>query len=145
MGWAHPDGAALRAAQVAEVGAVYGRPDSEPAGSEPSGADVTVFLVAYDGNKPLACGGLRLLPSGDAEVKRMYAVPAARGTGAATAVLRGLEDAARARGARTMRLETGDLLFAAQRFYLREGYSPIPAYGPYVGSDLSLCYARALC
>jgi hypothetical protein len=30
------------------------------------------------------------------------------------------------------------------RFYEREGYSRIPLFGPYVGSDLSVCYARDL-
>jgi hypothetical protein len=41
-------------------------------------------------------------------------------------------------------LETGDRMLAAQRFYRREGYDPIPLFGHYTGSDLSRCFGRVL-
>jgi GNAT superfamily N-acetyltransferase len=142
VGWDHPDAVALRAMQRADIAVVYGRDDSEPAGSEATGADV--FVVAYRDGAPVACGGLRAIGDGIVEVKRMYATPAARGTGAAVAVIRALEAWAVARGFAAVRLETGDRLVAAQRFYLREGYSPIARYGPYVDSELSLCFEKRL-
>ena len=87
---------------------------------------------------------LRRLGADSAEIKRMYVVPAGRGSGVAVAVLRELEAAARARGWRTLRLETGPGQPEAMRFYEREGYRKIPLFGAYVGSDLSVCYERAL-
>lgn len=76
------------------------------------------------------------------EVKRMYVDPDARGSGVATAVLRRLEDEARALGARRVVLETGTLQPDAIRFYEREGYQSIPLFGSYVGSAESVCFAR---
>ncbi|MBO9626565.1 MAG: GNAT family N-acetyltransferase [Microbacterium sp.] len=147
--WTHPDGVRLRAAQRTELDARYGSDDHEP-GVIPSAADVPVFLLyrAASGDA-VACGGLRPLPDADlgpgvAEIKRMYAAVESRGTGAATAVLRALEDEARRLGIRRLVLETGTAQPDAVRFYEREGYRPIPLYGHYVGSDLSLCFARDL-
>ncbi|MGI5177524.1 GNAT family N-acetyltransferase [Dactylosporangium sp. CA-152071] len=141
--WDDPDGAALRAAQRAELDARYGSDDHEP-GGPPSGDDIDLFLVATAGGGPVGCGALRHLDATSAEVKRMYVVPDARGTGVATAVLRGLEDAALTRGWTTLRLETGTEQPDAQRFYRREGYHEIPLFGVYAGSTLSVCYERAL-
>jgi GNAT superfamily N-acetyltransferase len=143
----HPDAEALRRAQRAELDARYGSDDHEP-GTPPSAADVPVFVVARsDDGRPIACGGLRPLADEvvgpDAvEVKRMYVDPDARGSGVATAVLRRLEDEARALGARRVVLETGTLQPDAIRFYEREGYQSIPLFGSYVGSAESVCFAR---
>lgn len=145
--WDDPGAAALRAAQRLELDERYGNDDHEP-GVMPTADDVPLFLVAYDAQDlPVACGGLRLLDdavlgSGVAEIKRMYAVPAARGSGAAVAVLRALEEHARTLGLERLVLETGTSQPDAQRFYEREGYRSIPLFGAYVGSDVSVCYAR---
>ncbi|MFF2374521.1 GNAT family N-acetyltransferase [Streptomyces xiamenensis] len=145
MAWEDPEGAALRAGQRAELDARYGCEDHEP-GAAPSAADIDVFLVARDRvtGAALACGALRRLDAGSAEVKRMYVAPGARGTGVATAVLRALEAAALERGWATLRLETGSLQPDAERFYRREGYREIPLFGAYVGSPISVCYERVL-
>ncbi|WP_308010983.1 GNAT family N-acetyltransferase [Streptomyces sp. AC495_CC817] len=149
MAWEHPDAVRLRAAQRAELDERYGSDDHEP-GVAPSADDVPVFLIARDAvGAAVACGGLRPLPpealgDGVAEIKRMYAAPEARGTGAATAVLRALEAEARALGLRRLVLETGTAQPDAVRFYVREGYEPIPLFGQYIGSDISLCFARDL-
>jgi len=74
----------------------------------------------------------------------MYAAPSARGTGAAVALLRALETEARQLGIRSLVLETGTAQPDAVRFYQREGYVPIPLFGHYVGSDLSLCFEKVL-
>jgi GNAT superfamily N-acetyltransferase len=142
--WVHPDAEALREARRREIAVAYGRECSEPVGSEATGADMVVFLVAYEGDRAVGCGGLRLIGSGAGEIKRMYVVPDRRGTGVSTAVLKALEAWAVEHHIRVLRLETGDLLVAAQRFYEREGYSPIPPFGPYIGSDLSCCYEKEL-
>jgi len=142
--WDDAAGEALRAAQRAELDARYGSDDHEP-GAAPSAADIDVFLVALTAaRRAIACGALRRLDAHSAEVKRMYVEPSGRGSGVAAALLRALELQARTRGWTTLRLETGPAQPDAIRFYEREGYRPIPRYGVYVGSDLSLCYERAL-
>lgn len=143
--WDDPAGAALRKEQRAELDARYGSDDHEP-GPLPSAADIDHFLVAADpaSGVALGCGALRRLDSTSAEIKRMYVVPHARGTGLATALLRALEAAAVERGWTTIRLETGTFQPDAQRFYEREGYRQIPLFGVYIGSSVSLCYERSL-
>jgi GNAT superfamily N-acetyltransferase len=138
------DAAALRSAQRVELDARYGCDDHEP-GTAPTAADVAHFLVARDASgAAVACGGLRLLGDGEAEIKRMYVVPQARGTGVAIAVLRALEQQARGLGLTGLVLETGTLQPEAIRFYEREGYSRIENFGPYVGSAISICFRREL-
>jgi putative acetyltransferase len=142
--WDDPDGEALRTAQRTELDSRYGSDDHEP-GAVPSAADIDVFLVAVaPSGRAIGCGALRRLDAGSAEVKRMYVEPASRGSGVAAALLQALEERARARGWTTLRLETGPSQPDAIRFYEREGYRPIPLYGVYAGSGLSLCYERAL-
>jgi GNAT superfamily N-acetyltransferase len=143
-GWDDPAGAALRAAQRAELDERYGSDDHEP-GPPPSATDIDVFLVATGADgQAVGCGALRRLGATSAEVKRMYVVPASRGSGVAAGLLRALEERARERGWTTLRLETGPGQPDAIRFYEREGYRPIPLFGVYVGSDLSVCYERTL-
>lgn len=142
--WGDPEATALRARQRAEVAAAYGVPDSEP-GVAPSAADVAAFFVAYeDDGTAVGCAGLRDLGAGGGEVKRMYVVPALRGTDTATRLLRAVEDWARGRGWTWLRLETGDRLPAAVRFYTRSGYVRIPNFGAYAGVRSSLCFERML-
>ena len=74
----------------------------------------------------------------------MYVRPAARGTGAATAILDALHAEARAAGATQAILETGTAQHEAVRFYEREGYERVPCWGAYATSAFSLCYGRAL-
>lgn len=145
VGWDHPAGAALREAQRIEIREVYypELEDSEP-GTKPSAADIAVFYVGFDGDRGVATGGLRPIDETHGEVKRMYVDPAYRGSGVATRMLRALEQDARDRGWDRLVLETGDTMLPAQRFYTREGYTPIPLFGHYAGSDLSLCFGKVL-
>jgi GNAT superfamily N-acetyltransferase len=142
VSWDDPEAAALRAAQRAEIEALYG-PDSEP-GVAPSASDIALFLVAHVVGRPVGCGGLRPLEPGVAELKRMYVVPEWRGCGVSVAVLTALEQAAVERGWRTLRLETGPEQRAAIRFYQRSGYVPIPAFGAYADDPTSYCFQRYL-
>ncbi|WP_410606433.1 GNAT family N-acetyltransferase [Amycolatopsis sp. lyj-109] len=142
--WENPDAVRLREAQRTELDARYGTDDHEP-GAVPTAETVAVFLLARDtGGAAVGCGGLRLLGPGSGEVKRMYVEPAARGTGVAAALLRALENHARNLGITRLLLETGTGQPDAIRFYQREGYAPIEAYGPYRDEPLSRCFARDL-
>jgi len=139
--WDHPDGVRLRAAQEAEIAIRYGTPDSEP-GPKPSADSVTVFFIAYEGEEPVGCGGLRQLDDQHGEIKRMYVVPHSRGAGVSTAILARLEKEARTRGWERLVLETGNEQPDAVRFYEREGYTRIPNFGYYADSPISLCYEK---
>jgi GNAT superfamily N-acetyltransferase len=140
----HPDAAALRAAQRAELAARYGTPDSEP-GPAPTAADTTVFLLARDADgAAVGCGALRELGPDVGEVKRMYVVPSRRRTGVAGVVLAALEAEAARRGWTLLRLETGTEQPDAMAFYERHGYRRIPNFGHYADSELSVCYERAV-
>jgi len=142
--WNDPAGEALRTAQRAELDLRYGSSDHEP-GTPPSATDIDVFLVAVDTTgEAIGCGALRRLDATTAEIKRMYVVPASRGSGVATGLLHALEAAALDRGWPMLRLETGPAQPDAMRFYEREGYAQIPLFGRYAGSDRSACYERSL-
>lgn len=136
-----PVAALLRAELEADVVARYGF-DNEP-GLKPSASDVAVFLVAVD-DVPLGCGGLRLLGPGEAELKRMWVRPQARGRGVGGALLAALEDEARALGVRVLRLETGNRQPEAVAMYTRFGYVARPCWGAYAGCADSLCFERVL-
>ncbi|MCU1582530.1 MAG: hypothetical protein QOD27_1209 [Microbacteriaceae bacterium] len=152
VSWDDPSAVRLRAAQRAEIAERYGTTDSEP-GPPPTADDITVFFVAFDDDgAPLGCGGLRLLSRADtesnadteAEIKRMFVVPEARGTGVSTTILHALEGFGREHGWRRLLLETGDAQPDAVRFYTREGYTRIPGFGHYADSPSSLCFEKLL-
>lgn len=110
------------------------------------------FLVARVDGRPAACGAVRLLEGGDAEVKRMFARPEMRGRGVGRAVLAALEAEARRLGAARLVLETGVRQREAIALYRSAGFTDIPPYGEYrdaseagyVGSGLSLFLAKPL-
>jgi GNAT superfamily N-acetyltransferase len=130
--WDDPDVQRLANAQQVEIRARYG--GKEEPGTHPSAADVSVVVLARDDDGTVsACGALRALGDGVAEVKRMYVVPSVRGRGVAKAVLSGLHDVARERGWSTLRLETGPLQPEAIGLYGSAGYRPIAAFVAYAG------------
>jgi drug/metabolite transporter (DMT)-like permease/GNAT superfamily N-acetyltransferase len=91
---------------------------------EPGG----VFLVVYEGDRAVGCGGVRALGDEIGELKRMYVVPGARGRGHGARLLRALEDEARRLGYRALRLDTAEPLHEAQALYRGAGYVDIPDY-----------------
>ena len=81
---------------------------------------------------------------GTVELKRMYVDPAHRGLGVAGALLEAAHDAARARGHRTVLLQTGDRQPGAVRLYERAGYHRVPIFSPYEPVTFSVCMALDL-
>ena len=86
------------------------------------------YYVGYEAGQAVAGGGLRRLGDGVAEIKRMYVRPEARSRGVAAALLRTLEEAARAMGYASARLDTGPKQVTAQRLYRAAGYREIAPY-----------------
>jgi GNAT superfamily N-acetyltransferase len=100
-------------------------PDMPTAGAADLGPPGGAFLVGYRDGQAVCGGGIKRLTDGACEIKRMYVVPAVRGTGVSRALLRGLEDAARGLGYRIARLDTGPLQPHARGLYESEGYVAI--------------------
>lgn len=155
--YSHSDTCLLRDAQQAEISPL--RPIGP--GVQANSANVTVFLVAYDNNnEPVGCGGLRPLADqglpGQAEVKRMYVVPARRSSGGgeasqgtevssvALSVLLALERAAKEHKFTTLKIETSKGMPQARRFYEKHGYAPCEVFGGYKGSEHSVCYEKVM-
>jgi putative acetyltransferase len=108
-------------------------------GEEISGS---VFLVGRLGSLPVACGAIRPLENGVAEVKRMFVNPDYRGRGLSKQMLDALEDAATNLGYVTLRLETGDRQRAAIALYEKAGFHRIEPFGIYVGCEQSVCFEK---
>jgi GNAT superfamily N-acetyltransferase len=100
------------------------------------------FVLATVDGIGAGCGAIQPLDDQTVEVKRMYVRPAHRGSGIARRVLAALEDLAAGSHYPVIRLETGARQPEAIRLYESAGYRPIPPYGPYVHSPLSLCYEK---
>jgi GNAT superfamily N-acetyltransferase len=96
----------------------------QPELSPPHGA----FLVGWNDGEPICCGGVKRLDDRICEIKKMYVVPAARGTGVARLLLHVLEDRARELGFEIARLDTGPRQGNAQGLYESEGYVAIPDF-----------------
>lgn len=111
-----------------------------------------LYLLAYDADgTPIASGGWRGQDAndegyadGDAELKRMYVVPEARGLGLARRILAELEADARAAGRTRMALETGDQQPEAIALYLSSGYTLSEKFGHYRFHDSSRCMTKPL-
>lgn len=109
------------------------------------------FLLGWIDGTPAAMGGWRAregdgahLRDGDAEIKRMYVVPAVQRRGHARALLAELERTAAAVGRVRMVLETGLLQPEAIALYTSAGYAEMGKFGLYAHEASSRYYAKAL-
>jgi len=125
---AQPPASELLEAMVSELEPLYGRidvpqaPSATPADFAPPGGS---FLIGYEDGEPVCVGGIKRLPDGACEIKRMYVVPQARGRGVARELLEALEDEARSLGYELARLDTGPQQPHAERMYRAAGYAEI--------------------
>ncbi|MFG2474195.1 GNAT family N-acetyltransferase [Streptomyces fagopyri] len=149
----HPDAVKLNDQVQAEYAERYGdEGDVTPLDASMFKPPLGLYLLAYDErDRPVATGGWRSqdendegYTDGDAELKRMYVVPQARGFGLARRILAALEDDARAAGRTRMVLETGAKQPEAVALYTSSGYAPCVKFGYYRFHDLSMCFAKPL-
>jgi DNA-binding MarR family transcriptional regulator len=87
-----------------------------------------LLLVASLHGEPVGCGALLLLPDAVGYAKRMWVAPSVRGLGLGRRLLSELEDQARTRGVRLMRLETKNELAEAVTMYRTSGYREVPRF-----------------
>ncbi|MEY2247030.1 GNAT family N-acetyltransferase [Streptomyces sp. BF23-18] len=149
----HPDAVKLNDQVQAEYAVRYGDGgDATYLDPRMFSPPLGLYLIAYDEmDRPVATGGWRTqdendegYTDGDAELKRMYVVPEARGLGLARRMLAALEEDARTAGRVRMVLETGSKQPEAVALYASSGYEPCAKFGYYRFHELSLCYAKAL-
>ncbi len=101
------------------------------------------FFTAREGDVIVGTGALKTY-DGYGEIKSMFVAEDARGKGVADAILRQIEDQARAENLPILRLETGDALVAALKLYVRNGYKTCEAFGPYLTATRSLFMEKTL-
>jgi GNAT superfamily N-acetyltransferase len=122
--------AALLQGMRDEIAALYDgldldAPDMPKAGPGELAAPGGVFVVGFEDDVAVCCGGLKRLPDGACEIKRMFVAPGARRRGVARALLEELEARARALGYTVARLDTGSRQPRARLMYERAGYAAI--------------------
>ena len=130
VGYGDPDASKLIADVQQEYVVRYGGPDGTPVDPAEFTPPAGLFLVGYLDGMPVASGGWRS-HGDDAEIKRMYVVPAARHRGLARQLLAELERTAAAAGHRRVILESGPQQPEAIALYLSSGYSHVPGFGHY--------------
>ena len=115
----------------------------ELAGSFEGGFDVTLsrnpdpgqmvpprgaFLVAMSDDLPVGCVGLKGNGKGEAEIKRLWVSPAARGLGLAYRLMDEVETTASKLSITTLRLDTNRALAGALHLYRRLGWTEIERF-----------------
>jgi putative acetyltransferase len=88
------------------------------------------LLLAVDGEEPVACVALRSLDGSCCEMKRLFVLPQARGTGLGRRLAEAIMREGAAAGYRTMRLDTLPTMIEAIALYRRLGFREIEAYYP---------------
>jgi len=153
VGYDHPDAQRLIAEVQAEYVQRYGGPDRSPVDPLEFQPPQGLFLVGYLGSEPVAMGGWRRHDEEHpqtswaapvVEVKRMCVTAAERGRGYARTMLAQLEDNARRAGARWVLLETGQRQPEAVQLYQSCGYQPVPPFGHYAETELSIHLGKDL-
>jgi putative acetyltransferase len=141
-----PEAAELISALSAELARRYDYMEDGSGGFKPEDAlgPRGVFVVGRFNGNPVACGAIRPLGKDVAELKRVFVKVDFRRRGYSKDIVNELERQARARGYKVIKLETGVRQPEAISLYESMGYRPIPNYGEYRESSLSVCFEKEL-
>lgn len=104
---------------------------------------VRFFVARLDG-EAVGTGGYLPDRAGQAELKRLFVAPAARGQGIARRILATLEQSARNEGVHLMQLETGIKSPEALALYRPAGYRERGPFGLYAPDPLSVFMEKPL-
>jgi putative acetyltransferase len=96
--------------------------------AEEYGPPAGAFLLARENGVALGCVGLRRTAEGAAEMKRLYAVPAARGRQVGRMLAEAIVAKARELGYGSVVLDTLPTMKEAQALYASLGFQPTKAY-----------------
>jgi ribosomal protein S18 acetylase RimI-like enzyme len=108
------------------VGGTYRRAPVDAAAFAPPRG--TFLVVVDEEDRPVGCGGVRMLTDERAEIKHLWLDPSTRGRGWGRTLLAELEARAVGLGARQIVLDTNATLEAAQGLYRSSGYDEIEPY-----------------
>lgn len=122
---------------------VYSSDECFTFSAEELDAPEITFLVAHNDSDAVGCVALVNCDT-YGEVKRLFVSPAARGTGAAKALMDALETRAAQMGLREILLETGDKLAAAVSLYSARGYMRRGKFGAYEDHPASLFMGKRI-
>jgi GNAT superfamily N-acetyltransferase len=105
-----------------------------------------IFVVVYNGEQPVGCGGCRWYDrrTATAEIKKTYLLPTMRGRGAGSLLLQWLEDQAIGWGAERIVLETGVRNTAALSLFVRSGYRATSRYVPGRDPAINRAFVKTL-
>lgn len=107
-------------------------------------AGIKNAIVLFQNGRAIGCGAFKPFDGTSVEIKRMYVLPEARGSGAAGKILAGLESRAKNLGFKKAVLETGLKQPEAIGLYQKSGYIRIENYGQYAGIENSVCFSKNL-
>lgn len=108
------------------------------------GGSRCLWILARDeSRKPVGCGAIRPLTANVAELKRMFSDRSFPGIG--RTLLHYLETRAKEMGYSEIWLETRKVNSRAVNFYENNGFTRIDNYGPYIGREDAVCFAKFLC
>ena len=102
------------------------------------------FVGACLDDRWLGCGGVKVMPGGYGEIKRLFVSPQARGYGLAKKMVAALENYLREKNIRVVRLETGVLQKEAINLYEQMGYRQVSPFGDYQPDPLSVFMEKTL-
>ena len=143
-GYDDPDVVRMIDEVQAEYVVRYGGPDDaavEPGEFAPPGG---LFLVGLLDGDPVATGAWRRLPTGEAEIKRMYVAARARRRGLGRVMLAEVERTASAAGVDRLVLSTGLKQPEAIAMYRADGYVDCPPFGHYASYATAVFLAKDL-
>ncbi|MCB1438381.1 MAG: GNAT family N-acetyltransferase [Nitratireductor sp.] len=108
--------------------------------------DTTLFVARNEAGRAVAMGALKVHDGEMGEVKRMFTRPEVRGTGVGRDILVRVEQLARERGLKTLKLETGEApgFEGAWKVYERNGFAVCGAFLDYPDSGWSRFYEKRL-
>lgn len=101
-------------------------------------------IICYTDKKPIGCGAFKEYSLGKAEIKRMFVLPAYRGQGVGSAILKELERWALELNYAECILETGKKQPEAISMYQKAGYAVIENFGPYKIVENSVCMTKKI-
>jgi len=140
-----PQPSALLAEAQALQAEIYDEEHNHALPTDALAAEDVRFFTAREGDVVLGVGAFKI-HAGDkyGEVKSMFTAAAGRGKGIAAAIMRAIEDMAKAEGLTSLKLETGDELAAAVRLYERFGFERSGAFGDYEDNGVSVFMQKTL-
>lgn len=106
--------------------------------------NMSALAVCYEEEMPVACGAWKAVDDQTAEIKRIYVLPEFRRQGAATALIRALEEHVATTGRNKLILETAVDTTGSHGLYLSLGYQIRNYYGSPAGAANCLCFEKEI-